>query len=52
MAVFFAAIVFFAIEAVVLMAARENRTLAAGKDAVFVLLYAIFLINAIPGETG
>ena len=49
---FFAAIIFFAVEAVVLIAARESRTLAAVKDAVFVALYAILLINAVPGETG
>lgn len=49
---FFLAIIFLALEAIALIAAREGRTLAAVKDAVFVALYAILLINAIPGEAG
>ena len=49
---FFVAIIFFALEAVVLIGARNSRTLAVIKDAVFVVLYAILLINAIPGEAG
>ncbi len=49
---FFVAIIFFALEAVMLIAARDSRSLAAVKDAVFVALYAILLINAVPGEAG
>jgi hypothetical protein len=49
---FFLAVIFFALEAVMLIAARDGRTLATIKDAVFVALYAILLINAIPGEAG
>lgn len=49
---FFLAVVFLALEAVALIAAREGRSLAPVKDAVFVALYAVLLINAVPGEAG
>jgi hypothetical protein len=49
---FFLAVVFLTLEAVALIAAREGRSLAPVKDAVFVALYAVLLINAVPGEAG
>ena len=49
---FFVAIIFFAVEAATLVAARDGRSLAVARDAIFVALYAILLINAIPGEAG
>ncbi len=49
---FFLAIIFFILEAVVLITARDSRSLGAVKDAVFVALYGILLINAVPGEAG
>jgi hypothetical protein len=51
---FFLAVVFFALEAVVLIASRERPAGvgAAIKDAVFVAAYAILLINAVPGDGG
>jgi hypothetical protein len=52
--VFFLAVIFFALEAVVLIASRERRAGggAAIRDAVFVAAYAIVLINAVPGDGG
>jgi uncharacterized membrane protein len=49
---FFVAIIFFALEVVSVVAARNNRSIGTVKDAIFVALYAILLINAIPGEAG
>ena len=49
--VFFLALAFFAIEIVTLLVLRDNRghVVPAVKDALFVVLYAIFLIVAVPG---
>ncbi len=49
---FFLAMLFFALEAVMLIAARDSRAGAAIKDAVFVAAYAVLLINAVPGAEG
>ncbi len=49
---FFVAIIFFALEAVALVAARDGRSVAAVKDAAFLAVYAVLLINAVPGEAG
>ena len=46
------AVVFFVLEGISLVAARESRTVGTAKDAIFVGLYAILLLIAIPGETG
>ena len=49
--VFFLALVFFVLEIISLLVLRENRghPVLAIKDALFVVLYAIFLIVAAPG---
>ena len=50
--VFFLALAFFVLEIISLLVLRDNRghVVPAIKDAVFVLLYAIFLIAAVPGS--
>ena len=47
---FFLALAFFVIEIVTLFVLRDNRghAVPAVKDALFVVLYAIFLIVAVP----
>ena len=49
--VFFLALVFFVLEVITLLVMRDNRghAVPAVKDALFVVLYAIFLIVAVPG---
>ena len=49
--VFFLALAFFVIEIVTLLVLRDHRghVVPAVKDALFVVLYAIFLIVAVPG---
>ena len=49
--VFFLALAFFVLEIISLLVLRDNRghVVPALKDAVFVVLYAIFLIAAVPG---
>ena len=49
--VFFLALAFFVLEIISLLVLRDNRghSVPAVKDAVFVVLYAIFLIVAVPG---
>ena len=49
--VFFLALVFFVLEIISLLVLRDNRghVVPAVKDALFVVLYAIFLIAAVPG---
>ena len=48
--VFFLALAFFVLEIITLLVLRDNRghAVPAVKDAVFVVLYAIFLIAAVP----
>ena len=50
--VFFLALVFFVLEIISLLVLRDPRghVVPAIKDAVFVVLYAIFLIAAVPGD--
>ena len=49
--VFFLALAFFVLEIISLLVLRDNRGHAAPaiKDAVFVVLYAVFLLAAVPG---
>lgn len=49
--VFFLALAFFVLEVITLLVLRDNRghAVPAVKDALFVALYAIFLIVAVPG---
>ena len=49
--VFFLALAFFVLEIISLLVQRNNRghVVPAIKDAVFVILYAVFLIAAVPG---
>ena len=49
--VFFLALVFFVLEIITLLVLRDNRghVVPAVKDALFVVLYAVFLIVAAPG---
>lgn len=50
--VFFLSLIFFVLEVIMLMASRDTprHGIAALKDAIFVVLYAITLIAAIPAE--
>ena len=49
--VFFLALAFFVLEIISLLVQRDNRghAVPAVKDAVFVILFAVFLIAAVPG---
>ena len=51
---FWLAVVFFVLEIIALIATRgsENQAVPAMKDGLFVLLYAVFLLVAIPESSG